>query len=376
MAAGVIVTPTHDDIIHLGEKASRGLDAEAVKRDLATLWMEEGAARDDDGPVTRVCHATLVLPLRPDDEAHELTDDLVRLHPSRVIVVHHDPGLGRGEAEAWVSAACSRGSSGRSLICCETVNIEAGPGTDRLVASAVRSLSVGGVPVEVVAERVSPLALGWLGVLGGHVDVVLGDGTHLDEASGIALWKRCGESGDDPPSYRDVLWSRLVDWRRALALPFDRSGEARSLERLERVTVEVGEGPGARLKAWLLFGWLAARLGWRWAEEAGTRSRGRFEGPSGGIEAVVTRGDPQIDPAATLGVGMTFRGGDPPLSWRRLSEERAIVVERGGSRVARLNQSKTSRASAVVHELHEAILDPSARDAMGVALGFEDLKED
>jgi glucose-6-phosphate dehydrogenase assembly protein OpcA len=376
MAPGVIVATPRDDIIHLGEKAGRGLDAEAVKRDLAALWKEEGAARQGVGPVNRVCNATVVLPLRPEDDAHELTDDLVRLHPSRVIVIHYDPGRPRGDAEAWVSAACTRGARGRSLICCETVNIEAGPGTEGMVASAVRSLSVGGVPVEVVAERISPLALGWLEALGDHVDVVLGDGTHLDEASGFALWRRCVGTGAEPPSYRDVLWSRLVDWRCALALPFDRAGGQESLHRLARVTVEVGEGPGSRLKAWLLFGWLGTRLGWRWAPEAGTRERARFEGPSGVIEALAVRDESRTESAVTLSVSMEFRGRDEALSWRRLARERAIVVERGGARVARLNQSKTSRSAAVVQEVQEPVLDPVAREAMGFALGFERLKEE
>jgi len=366
----------HDDIIHLGEREPRGLDAEAVKRDLAALWQEEGATREGEGPVNRVCHATLVLPLRLEDHAHELTDDLVRLRPSRVIVVHHDPGLAPGRAEAWVSAACSRGSEGRSLICCELVHILAGSGCDSRVASAVRSLSVGGVPVEVVAERVSPLALGWLRPLGEHVDVVLGDGTHLDEASGIALWKRCVSGEPEPPSYRDAMWSRLVDWRRALALPFDRPDRAAALGRLLRVTVEVGEGPGTRLKAWLLFGWLGTRLGWRRGTAPGTRSRARFDAPAGPVEAVAVRGDPRSDPAATLSVTMEFDGGEDTLSWRRLTRERAIVVRRGDERIARLNQSKTSRASAVVHELHEPVLDPVAREAMEFALGFEGLEEE
>ncbi len=364
------MAPAHSDVIRLGEGERRGLDVAAVKRDLAALWKEEGEARGGESTVLRVCHSTLIMPLAPGEEEHGLLDDVVRLHPSRVIVVHAEPGLGTGGAEAWVSAACSRGPGGRSLVCCETVHLACGPGADRNVASAVRSLSVGGVPAVVVAEAVSPLEIPWVQALEEHLDLVIGNGGCLGVEQGLALWRRCRDRAGAVPGYRDALWSGLVDWRRALALPFDRRGAAAELSGIRRLSVEASEGPGALLEAWLLIGWLAGRLGWRLREASAPDRALVFAGPEAPVEVALARAGKGGDSAPVCGVEMEFAAGRPSLRWRRLSPERAILVERNGERLARLNQAKTGRASAVVDEIHRPEADPMAMEAMEAALEF------
>ncbi len=361
----------HGGVVHLGERAPRGLEVEGLKHDLAALWKEEGAARAGEGAVTRVCHSTLVVPLGNGDEEHDLIDDIIRLFPSRIIAVHADAGRPRGDAEAWVSASCSRGSDGGSLVCCETIHVAAGPGTGRLVVSAIRSLSVGGVPVVVLSEPVSPLEVDWIEALDGHLDLVLGDGVYLEPDAGVGLWRRCLEDGGAPPDYRDLLWTRLADWRRALALPFDPPGEAAALASVTAVEMEVARGPGWLLKGWLLAGWLASRLDWKWFGGEDAPDRLRFRGPAGPVEFRTVARNAGDDPAAALSVTMEF-AGRPAIRWRRLAEERAIVVESGGERLSRLNQSKMSRASAVVREIHRHAPDPVAAEAMASAVRFRD----
>lgn len=342
------------DVVQLGRSASIGFDAAAVERDLGALWKSEGKTGSGEAArtVARACRATLVAPTADGDAMQTLVDDVARLHPSRIILVETDPA--RAQAQAWASATCLRYASGASLVCCETVHLEAPAGADRLVAAGVRALAVGGVPLVALSECVSPLELGWVRDLAPDLDLVLGNASHLGIAEGLALWDRCLATNPDQPPCRDLLWTELGDWRRAVASRFD-GVRARNLEAIRSVTVTVtvAEGPGGRLKAWLFLGWLASRLGWRV--------------PGGSPEVSVATVPAPAEGSTLLTVTMDF--AEPPVSvcWRRLPAEGAILVEEGGAPVARLNQTKTSRARAVVEEIRRREMPRAAREAMDVA---------
>lgn len=355
-----------DDVVHLGRSAPVGLDAAAVERDLAELWESEGAVGEGKPgrTVTRACRATLAAPVAEGDTMQALVDDVARLHPSRVILVGTDPA--RSHCEAWVSATCSRYASGASLVCCETVHLEAPTGADRLVAAGVRALAVGGVPLVALSERTSPLAVGWVRELVPDLDLMLGNASHLGISEGLALWERCLDSGVMPPC-RDLLWTELGDWRRVVASRFD-GIRARSLEAIRAVTITVAEGPGGRIKAWLFLGWLASRLGWRIVHEARTAGEGlSLSGSAGQVVIHIDTGTGPAGGPVLLAVAMDFAGAPDSVCWRRLPTEGAILVEEGGAPVARLNQSKTSRASAVVEEIRRGEMPRPARDAMAMA---------
>jgi glucose-6-phosphate dehydrogenase assembly protein OpcA len=333
-----------------------------VERDLAALWESEAAVGEGEAgrSVARACRATLVAPVAGDDQMQELVDDVARLHPSRVILVETDPSSTR--AHAWVSATCSRYASGASLVCCETVHLEAPPDADRAIAAGVRALAVGGVPLVALSEHVSPLGVGWVRELASDLDLVLGNASHLGIADGLALWDRCLAPDVAKPPFRDLLWTELGDWRRAVASRFD-GVRARRLESIRSVTVTVAEGPGGRLKAWLFLGWLASRLGWRI--------------PGGPIAVRVVGMSAPAEGSTLLAVTMDF--AEPPVAgarsacapvsvcWRRLPTEGAILVEEGGAPVARLNQTKTSRASAVVEEIRRREMPRAAGESMETA---------
>ena len=206
-----------------------------------------------------------------------------------------------------------------------------------------------------LSECVSPLDLGWVRDLSADLDLVLGNASHLGIAEGLALWDRCLASDPADPPCRDLLWTELGDWRRAVASRFD-GVRARNLESIRAVTVTVAEGPGGRLKAWLFLGWLASRSGVARARRITAKS-GVVDGAGPGRGLHTPRGHDGL------------RGASPRVSvcWRRLPAEGAILVEEAGAPAARLNQTKTSRASAVVEEIRRREMPRAAREAMDMA---------
>ncbi len=266
-----------------------------------------------------------------------------------------------------MSATCSRYASGASLVCCESVHLEAPTGADRVIAAGVRALAVGGVPLVALSERTSPLALGWVRELSSDLDLLLGNASHLGIAEGLALWDRCLAPDTVTPPCRDLLWTELGDWRRAVASRFD-GVRAQNLDAIRAVSVTVAEGSGGRLKAWLFLGWLASRLGWRVLDRARAAETGAsFVGLAGPIAVRIVAASVPAGGSTLLAVTMDFAEPSVSVCWRRLPAEGAILIEEGGAPAARLNQTKTSRASAVVEEIRRREMSRAAREAMDLA---------
>jgi glucose-6-phosphate dehydrogenase assembly protein OpcA len=242
-------------------------------------------------------------------------------------------------------------------VCSEVVKMETGPGTGRRIASAVRSLSVGGLPVVVVGRRRSPLATEWVEALGASADAMVGDSTHLSEAEGLELWGRSLEPRGGPRC-TDAAWTSLADWRRALASTFD--AEPRSLYRIRRVGVRTADSPGGALKGWLLVGWLGSRLGWKAGRRGGSTLR--LDAPGGGVKVDVEReGDPEE--AMIHRVALSLEGGEE-VTWTRLAAERAIAVERAGGERQWLSHAKTHPARVLDERLRRPEPDAVEREAL------------
>lgn len=347
-------------VVRLGDDVRRAIDPTALENDLTRLWKR---AAEDGSTVSRACLANIIVALPAGGDATELVEDITRIHPSRVILVRPDPGRRPGEVEAWVSATCSRGD-GDVLVCCESITLELGPGGERAVPNAVRSLVVGDLRRVVLVEHVAWREVVWIEDLGRSVDLVLADGATLGPGDTLELWRRCARE-EGPRSYRELVWTRLADWRRAVAVGFDDLARE-AFAAIADVRITVSQDTGAIPGALLLAGWMASRLGWK--AEAGTADALRREDGSTVALAVETvpRGK---DPARIREVTVGFGDAAPRRAWKRRSAERAIDVwvEGESEPRARFNRLKTSRASAVVREMHRRHGDPRAVEAMEIA---------
>jgi glucose-6-phosphate dehydrogenase assembly protein OpcA len=78
----------------------------------------------------------------------------------------------------------------------------------------------------------------------------------------VKLADLAGELGGAPSQVADLSWTRLALWQQLVAEAFDEPHCATALARFDRVEIVYGCGAGAKLRAQLFGGWLAAQLAW------------------------------------------------------------------------------------------------------------------
>jgi glucose-6-phosphate dehydrogenase assembly protein OpcA len=192
-----MAAPVREERFRLAETLP--VDPAAIERELTQVWRT--ASKRPGAPVTRACAMTLVAitgPGGPDD----LTRTLPAYHPARLLAlvpVEEPPDA----LEATATALCRLRGGGR-VVCVEEVTVRYGPAAREHLPSLVRALSVGDLPVVLLAidpaadrsllERLAPDAdvvvdASWLGEEA--------DAAALSEAIRRAL--RCGH-----PRHRGV----------------------------------------------------------------------------------------------------------------------------------------------------------------------------
>lgn len=205
---------------------------ESVLRDLQRQWEALAHEEATSGGVLRACAMTLVVAARTEAEALDARQTaglLMRVHPSRAIIVHP----GKGEFDARVFAECWKPFGKRQQICSEGIEILAGPGGFAEVARFLVPLRVPDLPV-VLWCRGSAVS-----EANGHhhlyplADKIIFDTHGAADADGaLRALRRLHAYG---MRVADLHWTRLSGWREAVAHLFDDGFNARDV-RLARVT--------------------------------------------------------------------------------------------------------------------------------------------
>ena len=156
----------------LASRSQEPIDVMAVERELAAMWRAaspagaEGSAESAESaesagtqaqaerpPVLRACRTNLVVLGEP---TPSYVDEVTLRHPARLITVGTAAESAAQALSAHVSALCHWGSGG-GLVCSERIAIAVGAGAESRVASAIRSLAVGDLPI-VVHGRAAAVA--------------------------------------------------------------------------------------------------------------------------------------------------------------------------------------------------------------------------
>lgn len=317
-------------------RTSRESSPDAIGENLAGLWRE--VARES--PVARALMANLVV-LREAPRMGDLgipLDEVVRLHPSRVIVLRHALGQAAacGPSSATVSILTFGAAATRYGV--EEIVVRSAC-ADASLPSIVRRLTRGDVPVSVWwAEdfsRVPPIpALTELAR-----QLVFDSHQWRDVAGSIRALRPLLED-PDAPELADVNWRRLTSMRYAVV-----HAARTMLEGAESLrTVEVRHRPGERALAWLLVGWLAARLEWP-------------EGPRLARIEEIGHGDDVLS-ANFDGITVT------------MSPSRIDVRSRTGSAPFHLAARQESEADAVVAELNALAPDRCLHDSLSALVAL------
>lgn len=241
------------------------VDVAQIERQLRQLWREG----EEGEHVFRACLFNLLVWCESDadhDRATALIHELTNRHPCRAIVLQADPQGEEALLEASISAHCHLAGGGRGQVCSEQISIHASGEAVAQLAPTVFSL----------LESDLPAVLWWRGNflekpeqfrrLLPVVDRVIFDTAAWKDSDCWLPVLAAEMRGESAHIFADLNWSRLTLWRKLTADCFDEAQYREVLPQVRRVTVRHGTSPGARLRALLYAGWLAAQLGWSVAE--------------------------------------------------------------------------------------------------------------
>lgn len=313
-----------------------------IDADLKTLWAEVGR----DTPVARALMANLVVFCQPQlgvrvdfDQPDDLVpiDDVVRRHPSRVIVLHHSPTELAASAPIAAAVAIITFGPDRARYGVEQISIRLAS-AEASLPSVVRSLVRGDVPTSIWwtedLSRTPPVGA----VVEMGRQLIYDSRTWADVRRGVLALAPFA-ARRDPPDFADLNWRRLSVMRQALV------HAAATMPGGDRPTAEirVTHSTGESALAWLLRGWLASRLG------------------EGSAAPVRVDDHGHADEILTVSVG-AIRAS--------MTAQRVVVTSAEGATPLHLAVRRESDADAVAAELGTLSCDVCLRDALRTLARF------
>ena len=262
-------------MIDVTEAESLPLDARVIESGLARLW--QLAADGSAGGVVHASSLTLVALLtdqRLASRAGALLAEVAPAHPCRAILVES----AAGEPRARLGAFCTRPSAGRPPSCWEEIKLQGSRAALNRILSAVASLVLPNLPVQVWWPGDPDLSGRLCRRLVEIGDRMIVDSSQFgDPLASLARYAERVEAEHGTVGFADLSWRRLEPWRLLLAQFFDAPTDRVFLNDIESIIVTYapgdGSGPGGLAQALLLVGWLASRLGWTVAAAGRTGQR-------------------------------------------------------------------------------------------------------
>lgn len=238
---------------------SAGLPVEIGRIDceLKKLWKE------GEGAVTRASLMNLAIYCEGVEAMAKntaLISDIMRDHACRAILIATEPGAPQNKVQAWISAHCHVSRAGAKQVCCEQITFLLEGDSRRLIPNIVFSH----------LDSDLPLYFWRQGEFSAPVDEQLW--TWVDRLIFDSQpWSRPGEQfallrnslAETKPRLLlcDLNWTRLLNWRQAVAEFCDTPENLAHLNQIESAVIS--HAPGHRSTALLFIGWLSAQLGWR-----------------------------------------------------------------------------------------------------------------
>jgi glucose-6-phosphate dehydrogenase assembly protein OpcA len=227
-----------------------------IDRELKKLWAEAG------GAMTRASLINLAIYSEAPGSLPQNTEIIFKItedHACRAIVIGANPGAPENRVEAWISAHCHVSRAGSKQICSEQLSFLLEGPSAKLLPNIVFSQ----------LDSDLPLYLWWQGEFHHPMDAQLWawvDRVIYDSQAWSNFGTQLGrvEAAQAEAKQRIVLcdlnWTRLVQFRLALAQFFDHPSSHHRFNEIE--SVEIDFAPGYRSTAMLLAGWLASQLRW------------------------------------------------------------------------------------------------------------------
>ena len=245
-------------MIATAEAFTLGVPVEVGKIDseLKKLWNESGS------DLTRASLINLAIYSEEPGSLPRNTEMISRItedHACRAIVISASAGAKENRVKAWISAHCHINRAGSKQVCSEQLSFRLEGPCSKLLPNIVFSHLDSDLPFFLwwqgnFHDSMDPQLWAW-------VDRVIYD-SHAwsDFGAQIARVETAQAEAKQRIVLCDLNWTRLVQFRLALAQFFDHPASQHCLQEIERV--EIDFAPGYRSTGLLLTGWLAAQLHW------------------------------------------------------------------------------------------------------------------
>ena len=295
-----------------------------ILRDLQKQWEELALEEAKSGGVLRACAMTLIVATHNQAEsldARQTAGLLMRVHPSRAIIVHPETG----DFDARVFAECWKPMGRAQQICSEGIEIIAGPKGFAEVARFFVPLRVPDLPVVLWCRGSAASDTSGYHPLYGLADKIIFDTrtvTDADEA--LRSLRRLHAYG---MRVADLHWGRLGGWREVLSHLFDDGLRAADV-RLARITYG-GDNVST-----------CARYFEAWVRSSLPLARVAFE--------------PEYGPPGVYSVTLTTPKGDVTV---KQAGDNALVVDAPG---LHYTTGLPSREEAILMQKELSILGPDA----------------
>jgi glucose-6-phosphate dehydrogenase assembly protein OpcA len=279
---------------------------------LNRLWVALHPGGEAEQGVTRACMSNLIIACQTQEQARNVSEripELVERHPARVFLLTACAPKGHS-IEAEVSAHCRR-TDGSNQLCSEHVDIRFDPAVAGRLGSVLRPLLIGDLPTALwwASNQPPPLSDGLFDTLAELADQVIYDSVGWpNPAEGVRAMTRWVMGGKRPAF--NLAWRYLKPWRRILAQVLDPRVAPGALQNIDSIRIE--HGPHALPMAWLLIGWLAARLQWKPQKgevQSASEVGWAFRTPRGDMRAHIHRSSEGL--AQVRKLNLTWQGAAP-----------------------------------------------------------------
>lgn len=254
----VTETPTAPSTIAVGMPVEIG----KVERELKKLWEQGGEAMSRASLVNLAVYSEAEGSLARNTQLiSAITED----HACRALVIAVEPDAPDDHVEAWIAAHCHVSRAGSKQICSEQISFALSGSLAKLLPNIVFSH----------LDSDLPLYLWWQGELRDQLDsqlwrwvdrLIFDSQMWGDFEAQMRLVEQAKESASERIVLCDLNWTRLVQFRLALAQFFDPPAGHEQLANISRL--EISHAAGHRSTALFLTGWFAAQLGWTLLEAA------------------------------------------------------------------------------------------------------------
>jgi len=233
-----------------------------VGRSLDALHQE--MVHSADGlPYVRLTVLNVVAACIDDHDAELATNVLTSIgarHPARVIVIHAHPNDDEESIEADVSL--QRTSLGKHDVYTEVMRLEVHGEPAYHLTSIVQPLLIPDIPTDLWVVGSPRLVQAFSDDAVSLCDrIILDSGAFQSPAVTLRRIATEYEHRRGRLTIGDIAWERTRPWRELIAQAFDPPAARAWLQRVRSLRIDsLGDRPSAQ--AWLLAGWIAARMGW------------------------------------------------------------------------------------------------------------------